>query len=43
MPKAVKKAVLAVMTSEGTLDEKAAETLWDKLEREGRIVEETWG
>lgn len=44
MPKAVKKALLAVFRSEGsmTLDSEV-EALWDQLEKEGRIVEETWG
>ncbi|KWU44309.1 riboflavin synthase domain-like protein [Rhodotorula sp. JG-1b] len=44
MPKAVKKALLAVFKSEGKLaDDAAAETLWEQLEKEGRITEETWG
>lgn len=43
MPKAVKKAVLGVFQSEGHLEEREAESLWDKLERKGRIIEETWG
>lgn len=43
MPKAVKKAILGVFRSEGRLEEREAESLWDKLERKGRIIEETWG
>lgn len=43
MPKAVKKALLAVFASEGGLDSAAAEQYWDELEKAGRIVEETWG
>lgn len=43
MPKAVKKAFLGVFRGEGELDEAGAEALWDKLDREGRLVEETWG
>lgn len=43
MPKAVKKAVLLVFSSQGGLAEDAAQLLWDRLEKEGRIVEETWG
>jgi len=43
MPKAVKKAVLAVFRDRGGLDEQGAEKLWDGMEREGRLVEETWG
>lgn len=44
MPKAVKKALLAVFQAEGKLDDDAAaETLWEQLEKEGRIIEETWG
>ncbi|KAM0745689.1 NADPH dependent diflavin oxidoreductase 1 [Meredithblackwellia eburnea MCA 4105] len=43
MPKSVKKAFLSVFRSEGSLDEAGAEAFWDRLEREGRLVEETWG
>ena len=44
MPKAVKKALLAVFQAEGKLDDDAAaEMLWEQLEKEGRIIEETWG
>lgn len=43
MPKSVKKALLAVFRSQGVLDEPKAEDVWDSLDREGRIVEETWG
>ncbi|GAA5853371.1 hypothetical protein JCM9279_005769 [Rhodotorula babjevae] len=43
MPKAVKKAVLAVFRDQGALDEEGAEKVWDAMEREGRLVEETWG
>lgn len=44
MPKAVKKALLAVFRSEGSMaDEAAAEAFWEQLDRQGRIVEETWG
>lgn len=44
MPKAVKKVLLAVFKLEGKLsDDAAAETLWEQLEKEGRIIEETWG
>ncbi|GAA5905511.1 hypothetical protein JCM6882_004772 [Rhodosporidiobolus microsporus] len=49
MPKAVKKAILRVFASEGGLwvnadgTGGAAERHWDTLERQGRIVEETWG
>lgn len=43
MPKAVKKAVLAVFRDQGALDEAGAEKVWDAMEREGRLVEETWG
>ena len=43
MPKAVKKALLAVFREMGALDEQEAERLWDGMEREGRLVEETWG
>ncbi|GAA6017924.1 hypothetical protein JCM8202_006200 [Rhodotorula sphaerocarpa] len=44
MPKAVKKALLAVFRSEGSMaDAAAAEAFWEQLDRQGRIVEETWG
>ncbi|GAA5973540.1 hypothetical protein JCM11641_007108 [Rhodosporidiobolus odoratus] len=49
MPKAVKKAILRVFASEGGMWVNAdgtggeAERYWERLEREGRIVEETWG
>jgi sulfite reductase alpha subunit-like flavoprotein len=43
MPKAVKKALLAIFESEGGLDAEAAEKHWESLEKAGRIVEETWG
>ncbi|GAA5989837.1 hypothetical protein JCM10908_002340 [Rhodotorula pacifica] len=44
MPKAVKKALLAVFKSQGHFaDDAAAENKWEQLEREGRIIEETWG
>ncbi|KAL8291429.1 hypothetical protein RQP46_002407 [Phenoliferia psychrophenolica] len=43
MPKSVKKAMLVVFREQGQLDEGGAEKLWDKLDRDGRIVEETWG
>ncbi|GAA5862718.1 hypothetical protein JCM3774_001895 [Rhodotorula dairenensis] len=44
MPKAVKKALLGVFRSQGALsDEATAEALWERLEKEGRIIEETWG
>ncbi|BGP19975.1 hypothetical protein JCM10213_006752 [Rhodosporidiobolus nylandii] len=49
MPKAVKKAMLRVFASEGGLwvNEDGtggeAERYWERLEREGRVVEETWG
>lgn len=43
MPKAVKKALLAVFASEGGLGPDEAEQYWELLEKEGRIVEETWG
>lgn len=43
MPKAVKKALLAIFASEGGLDPEAAEKHWESLEKAGRIVEETWG
>lgn len=44
MPKAVKKALLGVFRLEGQLsDDAAAEALWERLEKEGKIVEETWG
>jgi sulfite reductase alpha subunit-like flavoprotein len=42
MPKAVKKAMLGVFRSEGHLGEQDAESLWDTLDKQGRIVEETW-
>lgn len=44
MPKAVKKAMLGVFQREGGMaDEQEAERYWERLEREGRLVEETWG
>ena len=43
MPKSVKKALLVVFREQGQLDEDGAEKLWDRLDRGGRIVEETWG
>ncbi|KAI5477463.1 NADPH-dependent diflavin oxidoreductase 1 [Pseudohyphozyma bogoriensis] len=44
MPKAVKKAFLAIFSTEGGLSgEGEAEKKWEALEKEGRIVEETWG
>lgn len=44
MPKAVKKALLKVFVSQGAMsDEDEAERFWDSLEKQGRIVEETWG
>jgi hypothetical protein len=49
MPKAVKKAILRVFADKGGLwvnadgTGGAAERRWEDLEREGRIVEETWG
>ncbi|GAA5923352.1 hypothetical protein JCM3775_007512 [Rhodotorula graminis] len=43
MPKAVRKAVLTVFRDQGGLDDEGAERAWDTMEREGRLVEETWG
>lgn len=43
MPKAVKKAFAAVFEKEGSMKEGSGEKYWDKLEKEGRVVEETWG
>lgn len=44
MPKAVKKSFLAVFATEGGMvAPEAGELYWDTLEKEGRIVEETWG
>ncbi|GAA6005265.1 NAPDH-dependent diflavin reductase [Rhodotorula paludigena] len=43
MPKAVKKAMLAVVRDKGGMSEEEAEKYWDALERCGRLVEETWG
>lgn len=43
MPKAVKKAMLAVVRDKGGMSEEDAEKYWDALERCGRLVEETWG
>ncbi|GAA5858680.1 hypothetical protein JCM8547_001418 [Rhodosporidiobolus lusitaniae] len=49
MPKAVKKAILQIFADHGGLwvnsdgTGGAAERKWDELERQGRIVEETWG
>lgn len=43
MPKAVKKAMLAVFRQEGALGDEDADRYWDALERQGRLVEETWG
>jgi sulfite reductase alpha subunit-like flavoprotein len=42
MPKAVKKAFLKVFATEGGLEGEAGEKYWDRLEKMGRIVEETW-
>ncbi|KAK4052863.1 NAPDH-dependent diflavin reductase [Microbotryomycetes sp. JL221] len=43
MPKAVKKSLLAVFSTEGDLRPAEAEALWDQLERDNRVREETWG
>lgn len=43
MPKAVKKSFLSIFATEGGMDEEVAEAYWELLEKEGRIVEETWG
>lgn len=43
MPKAVRKAFAAVFEEEGAMAEGIGEKYWDELEKQGRIVEETWG
>ncbi|GAA5965690.1 hypothetical protein JCM3765_003217 [Sporobolomyces pararoseus] len=44
MPRAVKKAVFSVLRArQPALTEEAVESLWDDLERQGRIREEVWG
>ncbi|KAM0793619.1 hypothetical protein ACM66B_001052 [Microbotryomycetes sp. NB124-2] len=43
MPKSVKKALLKVFVEEGKLSETRADELWDELDKQGRIREETWG
>lgn len=42
MPKAVKRAFLSIFESEGSMDTPAAEEFWNSLERDGRLLEETW-
>jgi sulfite reductase alpha subunit-like flavoprotein len=44
MPKAVKKAFLSIFVSEGKLSSpEEQERYWEVLEKDGRVVEETWG
>lgn len=43
MPKSVKKALLVIFEQQGGLIGLEGEKKWDQLEKEGRILEETWG
>ncbi|KAK4055080.1 NAPDH-dependent diflavin reductase [Microbotryomycetes sp. JL201] len=43
MPRSVKKALLNVFCLQGQMTETEAEQFWERLDKEGRIREETWG
>lgn len=43
MPKSVKKAILVIFEKEGGLIGLDGEKKWESMEKEGRILEETWG